>query len=675
MNLPWRKLLALAGTIVFAGHSPGASPKVMHLPKQPKSGEPVRITVKLNPPLPGGVALQYQVVEPGKYIALTDSAFKNTWTSVAMNDEGRDGDQTSGDNIFSVELPGKLQVHRQLVRYRILANGRVLAPEESEAVPNFTYFVYDGVPSWRAAVNPKSNDPKLRTATTFGTNVMRSLPVYHLIARKASIENATWYEQPEFGDEAARRKYSYTGTFVADDGKVYDHVRFRARGGEWRYAMGKNMWKLDFNRGEHLQARDNLGTPYKAKWEKLNLGACIQQGSYGMRGEHGMFEAVGFALFNLVGVEAPRTHWVHFRIIDGPEENPANQYDGDFWGLYLATEDMDDAFLKEHELPSGNLYKMEFGRPDLHSKSKYATPNNEDVRRFMAACRPSQSESWWRTNVDLPRYFSYRSIVECIHHYDIGAGKNYFYYHNPANGRWSVLPWDVDLTWGDHMYGTGAEPFYRLGIPTRPPFNTEYRNRLREIRDLLYNPKEMDALIEDFAAIISNPEGGPSFVDAERAKWDYHPIFSSRFVVPQKSRPGQFYESSPTHDFRGMLQLMKNYVRKRSAWIDNALLGNAPTPPTPTVSRDNSESFSASTTGDESKLGFEWRLAEVTQPTGPRANRKYEIVALWQTNGTSRIQLPSKLLENGHSYRVRTRSLDASGQAGHWSPAIEFTAK
>jgi hypothetical protein len=74
------------------------------------------------------------------------------------------------------------------------------------------------------------------------------------------------------------------------------------------------------------------------KWGKLNLGACIQQGDYGMRGEQGMFEAVGFRLFNLAGIEASRTHWVHLRIVDQSEESPLDQYSGDFWGLYLAVE-------------------------------------------------------------------------------------------------------------------------------------------------------------------------------------------------------------------------------------------------------------------------------------------------------------------------------------------------
>ena len=114
------------------------------------------------------------------------------------------------------------------------------------------------------------------------------------------------------------------------DGEVYDHIRYRARGGVWRYAMGKNMWKFDFNRGHGFQARDHYGREYNTRWDKLNFSACIQQGNYLHRGEDGMFEAVGFKLFNLTGVEAPHTHWVHFRIIDEAHENGAEQYDGDF---------------------------------------------------------------------------------------------------------------------------------------------------------------------------------------------------------------------------------------------------------------------------------------------------------------------------------------------------------
>jgi hypothetical protein len=52
--------------------------------------------------------------------------------------------------------------------------------------------------------------------------------------------------------------------------------------------MGKNMWKFNFLPGHRFAARDDYGRPYQAKWDKLNLGACIQQGDYGMRGDSGV---------------------------------------------------------------------------------------------------------------------------------------------------------------------------------------------------------------------------------------------------------------------------------------------------------------------------------------------------------------------------------------------------
>src|SRR4030095_1430519 len=283
---------------------------------------------------------------------------------------------------------------------------------------------------------------------SFGAEGMRSVQVYHFIAAKKAVENVTWYQPSDVFNERSRHQYAHTCTIVAE-GKVYDHVRFRARGGEWRHAMGKNMWKFDFPRGHHLQARDDFGRPYSTKWEKLTLGACIQQGSYGRRGEHGLYEAVTYRLFNLAGVPAPRTHYVHLRIVDGVEESPSNQYEGDFWGLYLATEEIDDNFLVEHKLPDGNIYKWDFGQPKPEHFAKGAPTNRQDVLRFVAGYQRSPPDEWWRQNVDLARYFSYRSILECVHHYDIAFGKNYFYYFNPTARQWLVLPWDVDLTWKD----------------------------------------------------------------------------------------------------------------------------------------------------------------------------------------------------------------------------------
>ena len=113
------------------------------------------------------------------------------------------------------------------------------------------------------------------------------------------------------------------------------------RGGVWRYSMGKNMWKFDFNRGHEFTARDDYGNEYSIDWDKLNLSAIIQQGDFWHRGEQGLFESVGFRLFDLAGVPSPNTHYVQFRIIESADEDGSDQFSSDFRGLYLAVEQLD----------------------------------------------------------------------------------------------------------------------------------------------------------------------------------------------------------------------------------------------------------------------------------------------------------------------------------------------
>jgi hypothetical protein len=266
-----------ARNAAFDTNAPPQLRQVEHQPAQPRPNQPVTITAKITDP--DGVAsvqLQYQLVEPGAYIELNDLAYETTWTSIPMNDNGSAGDLEAQDNIFTAVLAAGLQVNRRLVRYRIVATDAkglsVRAPYLGDPTPNFAYFVYEGVPPWHGAARPGTT-----AVETFTSHEMSRLPAYHLIAKRDSVEDATWDSQYT-GD-----LYRWWGTLVYD-GKVYDHIRYRARGGVWRYAMGKNMWKFDFNRGHDFEPRDNYGEKYKTTWRKLNLGANIQQGNFQHRG-------------------------------------------------------------------------------------------------------------------------------------------------------------------------------------------------------------------------------------------------------------------------------------------------------------------------------------------------------------------------------------------------------
>ncbi|NLH15894.1 MAG: hypothetical protein GX455_04895 [Phycisphaerae bacterium] len=601
--------------------SPPVPRQVNHSPKAPKSGEPVKITIKVTDP-DGiqSVVLKYQVVEPGQYINRTDAAYSTNWTTVDMYDNGTNGDELAGDDIYTAVLPGSLQVHRRLIRYKFtmydtLGSLRNAPYAVDDPCPNFAYFVYNGVPPWTGAIRPGVDTP-----VTYGVDVMRSLPVYHLITKQADAEGSTWYQQYPWTDDS----HFWYGTLVYD-GEVYDHITYRPRGGCWRYAMGKNMWKFDFLRGHYFQARDDYGNKYDEKWNKLNFSACIQQGDYQHRGEQGMFEAVGFKLFNLAGIEASKTNWVQFRIIDEAAEFGATQYQGDFWGLYMAIENVDGHFLDEHGLPDGNLFKIDGGGPETPPNNQGATCVSDlsDIYGFLNSVRggTNPTEAWWRANVDVNRYYAYRCVVEGIHHGDIAYGKNYFLYVNPFTQQWTQYIWDLDLTWANNMFGSGEDLFRNEGgIMGNAGLKLEFENKYREFIDLLYNPDQMNQLIDEYAAIIDTPKDGLTIVDADRAMWDYNPIMVSSYIDWSKAGQGRFYQQASTKDFRGMTQIMKDYVTGYRAfntyWEDSAV----PNKPTVTYAGTanyavNDLRFQTTAFSDPQGAGtfaaMKWRIAEV----------------------------------------------------------------
>ena len=424
----------------FAANAPPAIRQVAHTPRQPGANQPVTITAKVTDP--EGVAtvrLSYQVVNPGNYFSNSDAAFADAqnWMSLEMKDDGSGGDLAAGDGIYTVQIPAAVQTHRRLVRYMITAMDGAAAlvtiPYLDDPQPNFAYFVYDDLPTWSGAIQASGSDTTRRQVVTYDFHAMPALPVYHLITTRKAHEDAQHIPNSTTASYLGS-DYLWAGTLVYD-GVVYDHIHFRARGGVWRYSMGKNMWKIDFQRGHEFQTKDEYGRPLATTWKKLNLGANIQQGDYGHRGEQGLFEYTGFKLFNLAGAPASLTFPVHFRIIENASETnstPTNQYDDDFQGLYLAVEQPDGRFLDQHGLPDGNLYKME-GGGELNNQGPTQPTNGSDLSSFTSGYSGNPTESWWRSNLDLQEYYGFRAITEGIHNGDIGYGKNYFYLSQPPD--------------------------------------------------------------------------------------------------------------------------------------------------------------------------------------------------------------------------------------------------
>ncbi len=712
----WRSAMPTPGrqNTVFSTDAAPQMRRVDHSPQQPNSDQEVIITARVTDP--DGVQrveLQYQLVDPGDYVAQSDPRYTTQWTTIVMRDDGQDGDERAADDTYTAVVPAELQVHRRLVRYRISAtdaqgNART-APYEDDPQPNFAYYVYDGIPDWTGAARPGTT-PEV----TYDGDLLNSIPVYQLITTRESHEDAMFIPDSTRGSGYTGSDYLWEGTLIYD-GVVYDHIHYRARGGVWRYAMGKNMWKFDFNRGHSFQARDDYGRLYDTQWDKLNFSAIIQQGNFLHRGEQGLFESVGFKLFNLAGTESPYTNYVHFRIVENASEEAEDQYSTDFQGMYLVIEQSDGRMLDEHGLPDGNFYKIEGNAPEsIANQGPYQVSNRSDardfIREFTGSRRPE--EQWWRDNLDLERYYGYQAISEAIHHYDTAFGKNFYYFNNPETGRWQIHPWDLDLTWADNMFGNAGHEFNvkvaknsdfnhyvnEANIDLRNRLNHEYQNRVREIRDLLYNPEQTGMVIDEMASFVYQP-GQLSLVDADRAMWDYNPILARSTRYTNNSKNGtshHFYDRASTKDFPGMMKIMKDYVVSRGAWMDRGLLTNEDNiPATPTATYTGAAGFPINgltfqTSEFDSPIGaefsaMEWRIAEITDPSAPdydpfdrSSPRKYEIEATWESEPmevfTDAVTVPGHLLQADRTYRLRVRMRDNDNHWSHWSEPVQFVA-
>ena len=217
----------------------------------------------------GGVSLQYQIVEPGDYIKLDDARYEAaaSWTMSPCSDNGQNGDLVAGDErLFRAHprrRPGPPPAHPLPDHRRRPARRHPCAsPYADDPQPNFAYFVYDGVPAWSGSKQPRAAAPvNYLEQPSLGPPAISSdhagggalqCPI-----RPAHPKRT---ERPRLPQQAPTRPQRLSlERRACFDGVVYDHIRFRARGGVWRYAMGKNMWKFDFNNGHDFDARDNYG--------------------------------------------------------------------------------------------------------------------------------------------------------------------------------------------------------------------------------------------------------------------------------------------------------------------------------------------------------------------------------------------------------------------------------
>jgi Concanavalin A-like lectin/glucanases superfamily/Lamin Tail Domain/Bacterial Ig domain/CotH kinase protein len=728
----WRSAPATPGATnpVFSTNAAPNLRQVDHSPNSPRSTNQVTVTCKVTDPNGvASVALAYQVVAPGAFIPATlplstaqlnnlnnvpmtnalNPAFElpANWTTVAMHDDGVNGDEVAGDGIYSVLLPP--QAHRTLVRYRITCTDTLgasrRAPFEDDASLNFAYWVYNGIPAYQG----------------FQSAALDSLPMYTLITRDADLNQCTaWFNGADRlttqiingMKNEGRFHFNWEGAMVYD-GQVYDHITYRLRGANGRYHDGKRSIRYKFKQGRYLAAKDTLGKRFPTKWPELTTGKG--QSNRGSE-TYALQEVVNYFLWNKVGVPAPNTLHFHFRVVRGASEAGADQYSGDFWGLNWAQEKYDASFLESHNLPRGNLYKLidnlSASLDEQRYQGAFAVTNGADLFNVENNLTGFQSASWLLAHANYTNWFRYFTVAEAIRHYDTwpSANKNGAYYFEPLYGasnsflgRMMQLPYDGTDTWGPTW--NSGEDILHNGIfndggvtggdsGENPELQKEYRNTVRELRTLLFQPDQIGSVIDAFAGPLK------SVAAADLVRWSNAPAPARYLSLAFPASPGV------VSGLPGVAQDMKNFMfngGNNPWWIDRTTIGAGgwitrldtvatdvaiPTRPTITYVGTNGYPvdgliFQSSAFADPQGAGtfgsMQWRLAEVLLTNTVVTNLsqvRLEWDAAWISPELTAFNgfytMPEFAVQPDRFYRARVRHKDNTGRWSQWSLPIEF---
>ncbi len=691
---------------VAAQVPPPSISAIGHVPIQPRGGEAVRVGARIT--APGGVksaTLLYQIVEPGKYVRRTDANFEKDWTAVPMHDDGKDGDARAGDGVFTATLPGALQQHRRLFRYRISAEdakGQIVrVPYADDGCPNFAYFCHTAAPAWTGF----PGEPGKGTPWNFPSALFSTLPAVTLLAVKDDVEHSQW--------DGGWNKRKLSGTIIAD-GKVYDHVTWHNRGQGSTYVSGKNKWGFKFNRTHFFAPAEFAGHPLTRGMDSLSMNACASPWVQTNRGMAGLDEAVSFRAYELAGVPSSRCRHVQFRVIDAVEAQTQNQYVGDLWGLYLLVEDPDGGFLDERELPDGNIYRMAGGGDKKHQAADMPK-NNGDVDAFMNKVRSNPNEQWWRANVDLAAFYGFHAISRLTGNVDLRENENHYLYHRP-DGKWVIIPWDLDMMFIPKSHQSGRTDLDR--ILDIPPLRAEYRNRCREILDLLCDdasPRggQFAQMVDEFATLLHPPGHALGWPELDQCLWNFHPRTNDKgafYRNPVRGGPdGNWERKLATPDFAGFVKFITDFATAARpadhpwkhddgdprgyghGWLV-ADASDPEIPERPRITYAGRAGFPASALTftatpfvskkkDAQFAAMQWRLGEISAPGipgwQPGKPCRYEIESAWTspeiTTFNASMQMPKNVARHGATYRARVRMKDTTGRWSRWSEPVQFT--
>ena len=381
-------------------------------PREPGSGDQPLVTVKVRSASPVARVVVRRVGEGSEN------------EKYELYDDGAHEDGLRGDGLWGVRLPALPDDTLFLFTVKVKTKSGIEAvyPRPHDPTPAFGYYVSDD-----------------RTES--------NLDVYKIIL-------------PSLSDTRPSRVNSFLscenyrrGHFVFR-GDVYPEVGVRFRG-----FTGCYLYK------RHFKVRFNADRPF-GRVRKMNLNSLWTDKAL-------IREHLAWEFLHDIGSVWCETRFVRLDL------------NGEYYGLYEYFEHPDSRFLERNGLdPEGDLFKALMGphgagdcefTPGFFNYSSPAqygrywereTNQDDDFRvlaEFVDELHASEgSREFFVENMDPESLILFQIGQVALHNFD-SAAKNFFLYRDPESGRWSYLPWDLDLSFGKYFTFDAVGPGRPVG--------------------------------------------------------------------------------------------------------------------------------------------------------------------------------------------------------------------
>ena len=310
-------------------------------------------------------------------------------------------------------------------------------------------------------------------------------------------------------------------SFVEIDGVVLDSVGFRIKGltSSGISSSKRKHFKVDF--GEFKDWKfDGL--------RKLNLSNTYSDGTM-------LRDALAYDLLRSLSIPAPRTSYFKLYL------------NNEYWGLYVAIEQVDKEFLENYFVqPHGNLYKPFFrnalswhGQDWAMYEDTMELRTNEgtlyhsellDFIEFINTAPDGEFLAGIGEVLDFDKALTQLAVDYIIGNGDSPfiQGRNYFIYADQFHGKVKLIPWDFNFSFNSGVeliqdfaiilgFDTVPRNIFRSRLQTIPAARQVLLNRVCEIAQS-FTPEYLNSIIDPKIALIRDE----LILEPHQANWMPH---------------------------------------------------------------------------------------------------------------------------------------------------------